>query len=57
MSEKIETLCNLKKSAVTERFEEIVKMVNKPNYICKKCARVANEQIMVCKPKKMHKNL
>jgi hypothetical protein len=38
------------KKDVEKRINDIMKMVNKPKYICKKCARTANEKEFICKP-------
>ncbi len=46
-------MCHLKKSTLKDHFEEIVNLVAKPKYICKKCFRVSNDKDLLCKPKKM----
>ena len=44
MKEKFETLCELKKETISENIDEISRIIDKPKYICKKCARAANEK-------------
>ncbi len=43
-------LCSMKKEDIEKRINEIMKMVNTPKYVCKKCARAANEKEFICKP-------
>ena len=43
-------LCDLDKKEVEKRIEKIKRMVDKPKYICRKCARAANDADYVCKP-------
>jgi hypothetical protein len=43
-------LCDLDKKDIEKKLEKIKRMVNKPRYICRKCARAANEEDFVCKP-------
>lgn len=55
MSEEkiVEKMCQLKKSTFKDHFEDVVKLVDDPSYICKKCFRVSNTKDVLCKPKKM----
>ena len=46
--EKIKTAEGL--DLFEKKLEKIKKMVNKPRYVCRKCARAANEEDYVCKP-------
>jgi len=46
-------MCHLKRSTLKDHFEEVVNLVEKPKYICKKCFRVSNDKDLLCKPKKM----
>jgi len=46
-------MCHLKKSTLRDHFDDVVKLVDNPKYICKKCFRVSNDKNVLCKPKKM----
>jgi len=46
-------MCHLKKSTLKDHFDDVVKLVEDPKYICKKCFRVSNDKNVLCKPKKM----
>ncbi len=43
-------LCSMKKEDIEKRINDIMKMVNTPKYVFKKCARAANEKEFICKP-------
>jgi hypothetical protein len=45
-------LCSL---AGKKRVDEIRHLVTEPKYICKKCGRVADEDVRVCKPDRLEK--
>jgi hypothetical protein len=49
----MKTLCDFDKKEVEKRITEIMKMVDHPKYVCRKCARAANEKGLVCKPVKI----
>jgi len=49
----VSKMCHLKKSTLKDHFDDVVKLVDNPKYICKKCFRVANDKDALCKPKKM----
>ncbi len=46
----MKTLCDLKKDYIEEHISEVIKLVDKPKYVCRKCLRSANEKDKVCKP-------
>ncbi len=46
-------LCKLKKNDLIAHLEKIIKITNKPKFICTKCARVAKEKKYLCNPEKM----
>lgn len=46
---KIKKLCALKKTDLEQRPKKLLKIVEKPKYICEKCARVAKEKTHLCK--------
>jgi len=48
---KIKKLCGIKKSEYEPYQEEIINIVKKPNFLCKKCLRVANDKKHLCKAK------
>lgn len=49
----MKTLCDLDKKEIEKRLPEIMGMVCRPLYLCRKCARAANKKEHVCKPLKI----
>ena len=47
-------LCDLKK-LLKKNLKEYVKYVDKPEFVCHKCGRVANERKTLCKPARIRK--
>jgi hypothetical protein len=47
---KISSLCKLSKKEVEANLNDIVALVCNPQYICSKCARVANIEKILCHP-------
>lgn len=45
----MKTLCDLDKKEIEKQLPAIMALVNRPAYICKKCARAANQKELVCK--------
>ena len=43
-------MCKLAKK---DKLAEIARLSDKPQYICTKCARVANDKKSLCKPKRL----
>lgn len=46
---KIKKLCDLKKEPFDLIKNDILKIVSKPSFICKKCLRVAVDKKYLCK--------
>jgi hypothetical protein len=47
-------LCKLvKEDYLDDNFKAYVKYVKKPQYVCKKCGRAAEDKDMLCKPLKI----
>ena len=47
---KQRTLCDWTKERIKSRSEELLRIVDRPTFACRKCARVANQAIHLCKP-------
>lgn len=45
-----ETLCDWSKSEIRERVAELAELVRHPKFYCRKCARVAAREEVLCKP-------
>jgi hypothetical protein len=43
-------LCDWDKKDIEKRLHVVMSMVHRPKYVCRKCARAANEKEYVCKP-------
>lgn len=52
----MKTLCKLKKDDLALSIQKIIKITQKPKYICTKCARVAKDKEYLCHAMKMKKN-
>ena len=48
-------MCKLVKEGLKENEEAILSEVLQPEYICKKCLRVAANKKLLCDPKKLEK--
>ena len=46
------TLCKLDK-LLKQDFEAYCQLVDRPNFVCKKCGRAANEKKFLCKGQKL----
>ncbi|MGM0770864.1 MAG: hypothetical protein ACQESU_04565 [Halobacteriota archaeon] len=46
-------MCTWNKDDIKENEEAFRKIVKKPKYFCKKCGRVAKDDDLLCKPKKL----
>jgi hypothetical protein len=53
---KSKTFCDLNKDYISKNLDEMMELTSNPKYICRKCARAANDDTHLCKPVKM-KNL
>ena len=49
----MKNLCKLDSKEIENNLKEISKLVEKPKYICKRCARVSNDKKFLCKPIKL----
>jgi hypothetical protein len=49
----MKSLCECSKKEVEKRLAEIMRLVDRPRYICCKCARAANDKELLCKPRKI----
>ena len=45
-------ICKLGKKALEDNFDDLLKIVSNPKFVCKKCGRVANDSKFLCKDKK-----
>lgn len=43
-------LCDWGSSSIDKKRDKLVKIIGDPEYVCKKCARVAEEKRHLCKP-------
>jgi len=50
MSKKQRSLCKWKSDHIWEDFDQLRKIVRKPKYVCRKCARSASKKKWLCKP-------
>jgi len=46
------TLCEWEKKEIEKKPAQLVKIISNAKYLCKKCARSANDKNVLCKPKK-----
>ncbi|WP_407331846.1 hypothetical protein [Enterovibrio sp. 27052020O] len=44
------TLCDWKSKEIEKDLAALAKLVKAPEYVCRKCARVANTKKVLCKP-------
>ncbi len=47
------SLCDLSKAELEAHWDEISGLVQNPKYMCKKCARAAENKNHLCKPKRI----
>lgn len=50
MADDKKTMCKFKKEKIEENLKVIRKIVINPKFICRKCARIANDEAYLCKP-------
>ena len=51
----MKNLCEWDKKEIEKNLSVLVPLVLKPKYICPKCARVASDQDILCKSRKLKK--
>lgn len=47
------TLCDWSKRDIEKKADKLYELVRDPKFICRKCARVASQYQVLCKPKRM----
>ncbi len=47
---KRRTLCDWSRDRIKNKADELLRIVDQPTFACRKCARVANHAIHLCKP-------
>lgn len=52
---KIKELCKIRAKEFDLYYDDIVKIVRKPKYICSKCLRVAKKESLLCTPVEIKK--
>lgn len=52
---KQKTLCDWDRTDIEKNMTYILSLTSSPKYICRKCARVANDEDVLCKPLKIKK--
>ena len=52
---KQKTLCDWDRTDIENSITEILNLINNPKYICRKCARAAKDEKVLCKPLKIKK--
>lgn len=47
------TLCCLGRDEIEDHIDDLIEIVSKAKYICRKCARVSSKKKHLCKPMKL----
>lgn len=47
-------LCKVKKDCLMENLESYLELVREPQWVCRKCGRVAASEKRLCKPAPMY---
>jgi len=50
MSKEKKRICKWDKDDIKEELDKLKEIVTPPNFICRKCGRVAKESDYLCKP-------
>jgi hypothetical protein len=53
---KKRNLCDWDRKEIESEMATLVSLVNNPKYVCKKCARVANAEEVLCKSQKIKRS-
>ncbi|GAW65530.1 hypothetical protein GPEL0_01r0465 [Geoanaerobacter pelophilus] len=56
MSKENKPLCKWDKDEIKENLKELKKLVAEPRFICRKCARAARSEALLCKPEPLDEN-
>jgi hypothetical protein len=51
MSKKKKTLCKWDKGEIKEDFERLGRIVSRPRFVCRDCARAASKKKWLCQPR------
>ena len=47
---KSKTLCGWSSEQISKKRKKLLDLVESPRFVCKKCARVANQKKVLCEP-------
>jgi hypothetical protein len=50
------TLCDWSKGDIRKHADKLSQLVDRPRFLCCKCARVANTPEILCKPRRLPKS-
>lgn len=53
---KDKTLCEWDRRKIEKKLADVVRLIEKPHYVCRKCARAANQPQNLCKPVSIDKS-
>lgn len=51
------TLCKFRRAEIIGQIHQIQQLVDQPQFLCKSCARVANQASFLCKPAELAKEV
>ena len=50
MAKEVKPLCKWDKDEIKDKLKDLKKIVARPRFLCRKCARAANKEEYLCKP-------